>query len=42
MLVAEKDIILVVCNRLSKITHSVATTEEMLAERLAKLFSDNM
>jgi len=27
---------------LSKIIHSVATTEEMLTERLTKLFSDNM
>ena len=36
-LVAEKDAILVVCNRLSKITHFVATTEG-----LARLFRDNM
>ena len=40
--VAEKDAILVVCNRLLKITHFVATTEETLAEILARLFRDNM
>ena len=31
-LVAGKDAILVICDRLSKITHFVATTEEMTAE----------
>ena len=41
-LVAEKDAILVVYNRLSKITHFVATMEEMTAEGLARLFRDNM
>ena len=35
--VAEKNIILVVCNRLSKIMHFVATTEETSAEGLARL-----
>ena len=35
--VAEKDVILVMCDRLSKITHFVATTEG-----LARLFRDNM
>ena len=40
--VAGKDAILVVCNRLLKITHFVATTEETLAEILARLFRDNM
>ena len=40
-LVAGKDAILVVCNRLSKITHFVATTERTLAEGLARLFQDN-
>jgi len=42
LLVARKDEILVVCNRLSKITHFVAITEEMTAERLARLFRDNV
>jgi len=41
-LVARKDVILVVCNRLSKMTHFVATTKETLAERLARLFRDNV
>jgi len=41
-IVAEKDVILVVCNRLSKMTYFVATTEETLAEGLAKLFRDNV
>jgi len=40
--VAEKDAILVVCNRLSKIMHFVATTEGTSAEGLARLFRDNM
>ena len=40
-LVAGKNAILVVCNKLSKITHFVATTEETLAERLARLFQNN-
>jgi len=40
--VAGKDIILVVCDRLSKITHFIATIEEMLAEGLVRLFRDNM
>jgi len=41
-LVAGKDVILVVCNRLSKITHFVATTERTLVEGLARLFRDNI
>jgi len=40
-LVARKDVILVVCNKLSK-THFVATTEETSVEELARLFRDNM
>ena len=40
--VAGKNAILVVCNRLSKMTHFVAITEETLAEGLAKLFQDNV
>ena len=40
--VAGKDAILVVCNRLSKMTHFVATTEETLAEGLARLLWDNV
>ena len=40
--VAGKDMILVVCDRLSKMMHFVTTTEEMSAERLARLFRDNM
>jgi len=42
LMVAEKDAILVVCNRLSKMTYFVATTEGMLAEGLARLFRDNV
>ena len=41
-MVAEKDIILVICDRLSKIAHFVATTEETSAEGLARLFRDNV
>ena len=40
--VAEKDVILVICDRLSKITHFVATIEGISAERLARLFWDNI
>ena len=40
--VAGKDTILVVCDRLSKITHFVATTEGTSAERLVRLFRDNI
>ena len=42
LVVAGKDVILVVCNRLSKMTYFVATTEGMLAKGLARLFRDNM
>ena len=42
LLIAEKDTILVVCNKLSKITYFVATTEETLMKVLARLFRDNM
>ena len=39
---AGKDAILVVCDRLSKMTHFVATTEGTSAEGLARLFRDNV
>ena len=41
-LVVGKDVILVICNRLSKMAHFVATTEETIAERLVRLFRDNI
>jgi len=41
-LVAEKDVILVVCDKLSKITYFVVTIEGTLAEELARLFQDNI
>ena len=41
-LVARKDAILVVYNKLSKITHFVVTIEETSAERLVRLFRDNI
>ena len=40
--VAGKDAILVVCDRLFKMTHFVATTEGTSAEGLARLFRDNV
>jgi len=40
--VAGKDGILVVCDRLFKMTHFVATTEETSAEGLARLFRNNV
>jgi len=42
LLAAEKDVILVICNKLSKIAHFVATIERMSAEELASLFRDNV
>jgi len=42
LLVAKKDVILIVCNRLLKMTYFVATTEETLAKGLARLFKDNV
>jgi len=40
--VAGKNVILVVCNRLSKMTHFVATIEGTSTEGLARLFRDNV
>jgi len=42
MKVAGKDVILVVCDRLSKMMHFVVTMEGTSAEGLARLFRDNM
>ena len=42
LVVARKDAILIVCDQLSKITYFVTMTEETLAERLVKLFRDNI
>jgi len=41
-LVAGKDAILIVYNRLFKMIHFITTTEKMLAEGLARLFRDNI
>jgi len=42
LIVAGKNAILVVCNRLSKMVYFVTTTVRMLAEGLARLFRNNM
>jgi len=42
LLVAGKDEILVVCDRLSKMTHFITMTERTSAERLVKLFRNNV
>ena len=42
LLVARKVAILVVCNRLFKITYFVAATEETLAKGLVRLFRNNV
>ena len=42
LIVAGKDAILVVCDRLSKITHFVVMTEGMIVEGLVRLFRDNV
>jgi len=41
-LVAGKDVILVVCNRLSKMTHFMTIIEGILEEGLVRLFRDNV
>ena len=41
LLVAGKNVVLVVCNRLSKITYFVETTERTLVKELMRLFRDN-
>ena len=42
LLVAGKDAILVVCNRLFKMAHFVTMTEETSAEGLTRLFRNNV
>ena len=42
LLVVSKNVILVVCNRLSKIAYFMATIEETLAKGLVRLFRDNV
>ena len=42
MVVAGKNAILVVCDRLSKMIYFVATIERMSEEELARLFRDNV
>ena len=42
LLVVGKDVILVVCDRLLKITHFVAIIKETIVEGLARLFRDNV
>jgi len=42
LLVARKNAILVICDRLSKMTHFVAMTEGTSVEGLARLFRNNM
>jgi len=39
---AEKDVILVICNRFSIIINFVVIIEEILAKRLARFFRDNI
>ena len=42
LLVVSKNVILVVCNRLSKTAYFMATIEETLAKGLVRLFRDNV
>jgi len=42
LLVAGKNAILVVCDKLSKMAHFVVMTEETSVKELARLFRDNM
>ena len=41
-LVVGKNIIVMVCNKLSKITYFVVTTEEILLKELVRLFKSNI
>ena len=41
-MVAGKDAILVVCNRLSKMAHFIVIIEKITVEGLARLFRDNV
>ena len=42
LIMAGKDAILVICDRLSKMTYFIATIEGMTAKGLARLFRDNV
>ena len=42
LIVAGKDAILVICNRLSKMAYFIAITEETIVEGLVRLFRDNV
>ena len=42
LVVVGKDVILVVCDSVSKMTHFVATTEETSVKGLTRLFRDNV
>jgi len=42
LLVAGKDAILVVCDRLAKMIHFVAIIKEILAKELVRLFRNNI
>ena len=42
LVVVEKNVILVVCNRLSKISYFVATVGRISVEELTRVFRDNM
>ena len=42
LLVARKDVVLVVCDKLSKMAYFVITTKGTLAEGLIRLFRDNV
>jgi len=42
LLVARKNTILVIYNRLSKITYFIATTKEISVEELVRLFKNNI
>jgi len=42
LLVAERNVILVVCDRLLKMVYVIATIKETSAEGLARLFRDNV
>ena len=42
LMVAGKDVILVVCDRLSKMMYFIATTEGTTVEELVRLFRENV
>jgi len=42
LLIAEKNVVLVMCDQLSKITYFITMIKEILVEKLVRLFKNNI